>query len=103
MGWSSSNEGKNEVERYDREQSDRELLQQLRKDMYFGNGLPGMTSRMLTVERCLNDLEREMEKMKIDIKEQMEKSDKKIDRLTWLVAVGVGILATLEFVLKLSH
>lgn len=65
------------------------LLQKHDRDLYHGNGKPGLTTRIALLEECVD---------KID--EAIQNAARKTDRLTWLVAVGVGILITLQFVLK---
>jgi len=71
-------------------------LANLEKDMWFGNGKPGITTRMALME----DFKKDMQSTIRGMKEMISMSNKKTDRLTWLVAVGVGIVITLQFILK---
>lgn len=64
-------------------------ITRLEKDMWFGNGQPGMTTRMKAVEDASDRTDT-----------HLEKHDKKLDRLSWMVAVGLGIVITLQFILK---
>lgn len=57
--------------------------------LLYGNGKPGLTTRMAVVEEKVD---------KID--EAIESNGKKTDRLSWLVAIGIGIVIALQFLLK---
>ena len=62
----------------------REDLSKLWTDMYYGNGKPGVTTRIQRLEDAVEDLK--------SIKKQQEK-------IMWLI-VSVVILAVLQLVLK---
>jgi hypothetical protein len=63
------------------------------KDLYKGNGKPGICTRVEVVE---NDIKKVCERMdKQD--EVLDKHDKKLDKLMWMVAIGVGILIACQF------
>lgn len=65
------------------------MLLRHEQDLYRGNGKPGLTTRMALMEDCVD---------KID--EAIQKSNRKTDQLSWLVAIGIGIVITLQFLLK---
>jgi hypothetical protein len=71
-------------------------LAKLEQDLWHGNGKPGITIRIAVLENRQDDTEEAMNK----IDEALDKWGKKTDRLSWLVAVGVGILIALQFILK---
>lgn len=64
--------------------------------LFYGNGKPGLTTRMAVVEENVAKMEDSVK----DIKETILDAGKKTDRLSWLVAVGIGIVITLQFLLK---
>lgn len=59
----------------------------------FGNGRPGIESRMKTYVDSKADL------MESRQNERHSQNTRKIDRLSWLVGIGVGIIITLNAVL----
>jgi hypothetical protein len=65
-------------------------------DFYFGNGKPGITTRVQGLEDRVEDFEVDMSK----VEKTLEAHNHKIDRLSWLIAVGIGVLITLQFLLK---
>lgn len=82
-------------------------IKRLEKDMWHGNGKPGMTTRMAVAEECMDTINANIARLNRNIEKSNESkaaadeaASKKTDRLTWLVAVGVGIVVTLEFILK---
>ena len=76
---------------------DAESLRQLRKDVDTlrrivsdGNGEPSLVSRMSTMERSTRSIE-----------EHLAKQDTKIDRIAWIVAIGLGIVLAAQFFIPL--
>lgn len=74
-----------------------ERIKRLEKDMWYGNGLPGMVTRMANQEASTARSIKDMEK----IDKTLMHHDKKLDKLFWLVAIGVGILIALQFLAPL--
>lgn len=64
--------------------------------LLYGNGKPGLTTRMALVEDNVAKIEDSVD----NINETIRAASKKTDRLSWLVAVGIGIVITLQFLLK---
>ena len=64
-----------------------ERIERLEKDMWFGNGKPGMVTRMANQEKSTERFE-----------ETLIKHDKKLDMNTRLLMIGFGIIATLQWI-----
>lgn len=64
--------------------------------LFYGNGKPGLTTRMALVEDNVAKIEDSVD----NINETIQAAGKKTDRLSWLVAIGIGIVITLQFLLK---
>lgn len=73
-------------------------LSSVEKDLYRGNGKPGITIRLAVLEECVDKIDETIKGMS----DRLDKSNRKQDRLTWLVAVGVGIVITMQFVLTFA-
>lgn len=76
------------------ESEQNKMLQKHEQDLYRGNGKPGLTTRMALVEDNVAKIEDSVD----TINQTIEKNGKKTDRLSWLVAIGIGIVITLQFV-----
>lgn len=74
----------------------RRMVDRHDQDLYRGNGKPGITTRIAVTEAKVTVVEECI----TSLKETIEAGARKTDRLTWLVAVGVGIIITLQFLLK---
>lgn len=62
--------------------------------LFYGNGKPGLTTRMALVEEDVTKIEENVDQIRATIQD----AGKKTDRLSWLVAIGIGIVITLQFV-----
>lgn len=43
---------------------------------------------------------KDIAEIKKDYKDHSEKDDKRFERINWFIAIGIGIISTLEFILK---
>jgi hypothetical protein len=73
--------------RFDLLQNHEGRISKVEKDLWVGNGKPGLTTRIALVEESMEDIK------------GMKKS---IEELKRNVYIGIGILIALEFLLKLK-
>lgn len=82
---------------------DEELRRKVEKhdcDLYYGNGKPGITTRMALAERAIDDNRESSEKEVEDVKEDM-KEFKKDAKSTRMMMLGVILTVLGEIVVKL--
>lgn len=80
-------------------------LDALKKDMWIGNGKPGVTTRLLQLEGAVDRLEATLAKFEntldrvlTDPNGIISRINTKIDNQNKYIWIGIGILVTLQFV-----
>lgn len=88
---------------HDNEQLPVDVMKQHNKmfqDMYYGNGKSSITNRLQSLEDSRDEMEDDVKTLRESLQESNKETKRKVDRLSWIVAIGVGIIATLQFFLK---